>query len=117
TSLSPGYTGTLPEGQVCTLTVLATRVTDVDTIDPPDAMATDHITSFHVDAAPTVLSTSPAGGASNLPVDTVVSVVFSEPVTVGASSFSFLCDSNAIPFGLAGGGTDTVTLTPSASLP
>ncbi len=117
TSLSPGYTGTLPEGQACTLTVLATHVTDVDTIDPPDAMATDHITSFHVDAAPTVLSTSPAGGASNLPVDTVVSVVFSEPVTVGASSFSFLCDSNSIPFGLAGGGTDTVTLTPSASLP
>jgi len=38
----------LPADQSCTLTVVATNVTDVDGDDPPDQMAADHSVSFQV---------------------------------------------------------------------
>lgn len=39
---------TLVAGEGCTLTVLASAVTDQDASDPPDAMAADHVTAFTV---------------------------------------------------------------------
>jgi hypothetical protein len=36
----------LPVGATCTVTVLAAGVNDVDTIDPPDVMAANHVFSF-----------------------------------------------------------------------
>lgn len=36
----------LPNDTTCTLTIIATQVTDDDSDDPPDAMASDHVISF-----------------------------------------------------------------------
>ena len=38
-------------GELCTVTVTAAKVTDQDTIDPPDAMASDYVWSFTTSAA------------------------------------------------------------------
>ncbi len=116
TALAPTYAAPLPSG-TCILTVLAAHVTDVDTIDPPDEMPADYVATFTVDAAPAVVSTSPADGASDLPTDTAVSVTFSEAVTAGVPSFAFACDGTPVAFGVTGSGTDTVTLTPATALP
>lgn len=43
------------------------------------------------DPAPTLLSTTPANGATNVPVASDLVVTFSEPVTVGAGVFSLSC--------------------------
>jgi predicted extracellular nuclease len=43
------------------------------------------------DAAPTVVSTTPANGATNVPVGTTVSVTFSEPVTLESGAISLTC--------------------------
>ena len=117
TSLSPTRAGALPEGASCTLTVQASGVTDSDAIDPPDAMPADHVVSFTVDAAPSVLSSVPANGAVNVSSGSGVTLIFSEPVNVSVSSFSFLCGGSAVPFILSGNGSDTVGLTPAGSLP
>jgi predicted extracellular nuclease len=39
-------------GEVCTLTVVATQVADLDTVDPPDTMAADFVATFSTEAAP-----------------------------------------------------------------
>ena len=117
TQLTPGYSGSLPEGGSCVLTVLASHVTDVDSIDPPDVMAADHIVNFSVDAAPSVIATVPAPGASDLPTGTVMSLTFSEAVNVGVSSFSLSCGGSPVAFSVSGSGTASVTLTPTAPLP
>lgn len=52
-------------GELCTVTVTADKVTDQDTIDPPDAMASDYVWSFTtaaaapVDEPPTVSAGGP----------------------------------------------------------
>jgi predicted extracellular nuclease len=38
----------LPQGEICTLTVVAAAVTDLDANDPPDAMAADFTSTFAV---------------------------------------------------------------------
>ena len=107
----------LPAGTVCTITAIANQISDVDAVDPPDHPAADYTFSFTVDAAPTVTGTTPADGASDVSPSSTVVVDFSEPVTVTQASFTLTCDGNAVAFALAGSGTDTVTLTPSADLP
>jgi uncharacterized protein len=106
----------LPRGAACTVTVHGAFVTDADADDPPDTMAADHTFNFTTpppDAAPAVTSTSPANGATNVPVDANVTVTFSEPVTAPASAFSISCGtSGAHPFAISGGPT-TFTLNPN----
>jgi hypothetical protein len=52
-------------GELCTVTITAAKVTDQDTIDPPDAMASDYVLSFTTAAAapvnepPSVLAAGP----------------------------------------------------------
>ena len=41
--------------ETCTVTVTATQVTDVDTDDPPDAMATDRVISFSTETEPVAI--------------------------------------------------------------
>jgi hypothetical protein len=38
----------LPAGQTCTVTVLASQITDADTFDPPDQLAANYVFSFGV---------------------------------------------------------------------
>lgn len=52
-------------GELCTVTVTAAKVTDQDTIDPPDAMAGDHAWSFTT-AAATPVNEPPSVSAGGL---------------------------------------------------
>jgi predicted extracellular nuclease len=66
-----------------------------------------------VDNPPTVTATSPVDNATNVPLNSNVSVTFSEAVNVTASSFQISCaTSGAHAFALSGGPT-TFTLDPS----
>jgi uncharacterized repeat protein (TIGR01451 family) len=47
--------GNLPNSTTCTVTAVAAQITDADTDDPPDNMATDYVFSFTT-AAPVVLT-------------------------------------------------------------
>jgi large repetitive protein len=51
-----------------------------------------------------------------VPADQVLTVTFSEPVTVSQSSFTLTCDSNPVAFTI-GGTAIAVTLTPTGDLP
>jgi hypothetical protein len=101
----------------CTLTIVASQVTDQDTNDPPDAMASDVVVTFTTaappDEAPTVTSTTPADSAADVAVDSNVAVTFSEPVDVADGGFGLACDtSGAHPLAVTGGPT-TFTLDPT----
>ncbi|UXI69274.1 tandem-95 repeat protein [Tahibacter amnicola] len=90
-------TGGLPAGGNCTATVVATEVSDSDTADPPNLMAANEVRTFSVDAAPTVTSTVPANGATDvLPNSTIVvnfdeSVAFSTLANAANTSFDLEC--------------------------
>lgn len=102
----------------CTFTVLASGVSDQDgTID---AMAADYAVTFTtfdgITPAPTVLSTQPANGVSNVPPSSAISVVFSDTVVTTGNAFALAC--NAAPIGLVQTGTgNTRILTPQMLLP
>ena len=68
-------------GELCTVTIFASQVSDDDGIDPPDNMASNYVFSFTTDEPPTVTSTSPLDNAVDVPVDSDISVTFSETVT------------------------------------
>jgi methionine-rich copper-binding protein CopC len=78
-------------GELCTVTVVAAQVTDQDPIDPPDAMAANHVFSFTADVAPAVTATAPTNGATGLGTAASLSVTFSEPVTVTGNWFQIVC--------------------------
>ena len=116
-SLAPSYTGSLPNGANCTLTVLAANVSDVDSIDPPDTMAADTIVNFSVDAAPTVTATSPLDGAT-VANDVALSIDFSETVDATAGAVTLTCGGpNLITGGDTGTGVATLSPTYTAPLP
>ena len=114
-------TPTSPRARNCTTTVFAAQVTDVDAIDPPDNMAADFTFGFTTDAAPTVTSTVPTFGATDVPVDSNITVNFNEPVVTTASTFGLECPAGTpIPFVVSPappGNTTSYTLNPNANLP
>ena len=72
------------------------------TVGPPPA-----------DAPPSVASTTPASGASNVATSATVGITFSEPVNVTSATFTISCTtSGAHPFALSGGPT-SYTLDPT----
>ena len=77
--------------EICSTTVVAAQVTDVDSNDPPDNMAADFPFGFTTDAAPTVSSTVPPNGATGVAVDSNITVNFSESVATTASTFGLEC--------------------------
>ena len=109
-------TSALTAGDECTGTIDRTKVTDNDPVDPPDNPAADYSFSFTLDSAPAVASTDPADNATGVPADQVLTVTFSEPVTVSQSSFTLTCDGNPVAFTIGGTAT-AVTLTPTSDLP
>jgi len=52
-SITLDPTSNLPDGMICSVTVVANQISDVDTADPPDQMAADYPFSFTTDTAPT----------------------------------------------------------------
>ncbi|WP_169735723.1 beta strand repeat-containing protein [Intrasporangium oryzae] len=117
TTLTIAPDASLPTGSVCTVTVTAAAISDVDGVDPPDHLASDYTFSFTTDAPPAVVSTSPADGASGVDPGSNVVVTFTEPVTVTSSSFVLTCGGSPVGYALSGSGSDTVTLNPTADLP
>ncbi|MBB5208814.1 endonuclease [Chiayiivirga flava] len=70
-------------------------------------------TSGGGDSAPTVVSTVPASGASNVAVDSNLVVTFSEPVTAGSGAFGLACGASGTHAVVRSGGPTTFTLNPS----
>jgi predicted extracellular nuclease len=64
------------------------------------------------DDAPSVVSTVPANGASNVPLDQNITVTFSEPVNVTGSWFGILCSASGAHTGTVSGGATTFTINP-----
>ena len=88
---SHDLTADLPEATVCTVTVVADQVSDVDTTDPPDTMLENYVFSFTTtDPPPAVISTTPVDGGGIGP-DGTITIEFSEPVNVTATAFVLEC--------------------------
>jgi len=114
TSLNLAYTAPLPAGS-CTLTVPAASVSDVDLIDPPNNPVANHVATFNVDAAPALVSSTPAAAAV-VATNQTVSFTYSEPVNDLGGAITLNCG-GAIAGVISGSGTATLTFTPSAALP
>ncbi|MGQ0800600.1 MAG: Ig-like domain-containing protein [Pseudomarimonas sp.] len=113
TTLTPIYTAPLPSG-ACTLTVLAANITDFDAIDPPDLMVANYVANFTVDAAPALVSSTPAAAAV-VNTGQTVSFTYSEAVTNVGSAITLNCG-GAIAGAISGSGTTTLTFTPTNPL-
>jgi predicted extracellular nuclease len=66
------------------------------------------------DAAPTISSTTPSAGATDVATAANVSVTFSEPVTVGAAWDSISCGTSGSHGATTSGGPTTFTLDPTS---
>src|SRR5436190_6238474 len=111
-------TADLPQGATCAVKAIASQISDVDALDPPDHPAADYNFSFTTDSAPTVSSTSPANSATGVNPSGNITVAFSEPVNAGASSFTIECPSGTPEaYGVTGSGSATITLSPTFALP
>ncbi|MGN6519240.1 MAG: endonuclease [Dokdonella sp.] len=103
--------------ETCTWTILAAHVIDLD--GTPDPLAADYVVVFTtLDPAttpPSIVSTAPADGATNVAIASDVRVTFSEPVTT-ANAFGLACDSTPIALDESGSGAQR-TLTPATVLP
>jgi hypothetical protein len=73
-------TADLPAGTTCTVTVLASQITDADTFDPPDNMAADYTFSF---------------GVKPLAVDDMHSATGNVRINTAASGYSVLANDQA----------------------
>jgi len=103
---------------VCTLTVLAAGVTDLDgTPDHPTADATVQfsVASAPVDNPPAVQSTVPANNATNVALASNITLTFSEPVTIDQSTpaFSLSCATSGAHAAVLSGSGTTYTLNPN----
>ena len=104
-------------GELVTVTVFAAQVTDQDLIDPPDNMAANFVFSFTIDQAPSVISTTPTNGATNVAVNSNVSITFSEPVNVTGNWFQIVCPTTGtrnVADTVVTGGPTTFTINPNA---
>jgi len=117
TTLTFTPSAALTAGASCTATAVALQIGDSDLIDPPQNPITDVVRTFIVDVAPTVTTSNPVEGAINVPLAGVVSFTFSENVDFAAVNFTYVCNGNPVVFNVAGSGTNTATLTPTANLP
>ena len=93
------------------------------TVTNAQALAVDNIsiagvTSGGGDTAPSVSSTTPASGATNVAVNSTIVINFSESVTASASAFSLECPAGSPQtFTQTASPATTFTLTPNAPLP
>lgn len=114
-SLTP--TPPFAANESCTWTILAAGVADRD--GAPDPLAADVAVTFTTadpsTTPPSVVSTQPANGATNVAVGSDVRVTFSEPVTT-TNAFSLACGATPIALAETGGGASR-TLTPDTVLP
>jgi predicted extracellular nuclease len=65
------------------------------------------------ETAPSVVSTTPAAGATDIARDASVTVTFSEPVAVTGDWYSIVCDGSGVHTATVSGGPTTYTLDPT----
>jgi hypothetical protein len=82
-------------------------------IDTFDGLGSHAITTGG-DAAPSVASTNPANGATEVAANTDITVNFSEPVTAAASWHTISCSSSGAHTATQSGGPQSYTLNPDA---
>ena len=105
-------------GESCTVTIVASRVADVDTIDPPNTMASDFSFKFSTgtapatDAPPKVISIYPSNGLTNIAPSSNVAIVFSEAVTLTSGWFTIACTVSGSHTATVSGGPSSYTLNP-----
>jgi len=126
-SASDGAFNSSSEGYTFTTAVLSNGAHTVyiratDSVANTTAEVNYASDNFTVDTiAPTVVSTSPANGATGVAVNTTVSVTFSEAMkasTITTGSFTLVADSTSVSGSVSySSGTYTATFTPSANLP
>jgi predicted extracellular nuclease len=95
-----------------------------DPFDPSvewDGFATDdssglgtHTITSGGDSAPSVTSTSPSSGTTEVPVGSNITITFSEPVTVASGWFSMSCSVSGSHTAVESGGQQTFTLDPDS---
>ena len=106
----------LPSGAVCTVTVTAGQLSDVDADDPPDQPVGNVVFSFTTaspsgDSAPAVGATTPVNGATTVAVDSAIVIDFGESVSATASAFVLQCPAGAPqPFAQTGSPANAFTL-------
>jgi methionine-rich copper-binding protein CopC len=109
----------VPHGVACTLTVAASRVSDVDANDAPDGMESDFTLHFGDDVGPTIVATSPVNGSVAVPGTNAITITFSEPVVHDGQAFVLVCAGVQRTFTVSpavGAPATTVTLTPDAPM-
>ena len=105
------------QNESCTVTIVATQVTDQDSNDPPDNMAANFVFSFTIDAAPSVTATTPTNGATQIANNTNISITFSEAVNVTGNWFQIVGATSGtknVADTVVTGGPTTFTINPNA---
>ncbi len=94
------------------------RWTDLNDSGSDHALAIDDLSvtanGAQVDAAPSVLSTVPANGAVNVPLNSNITINFSEPVNVAGAWFSLSCANSGVHSAAVSGGPTSFVLDPDA---
>jgi large repetitive protein len=106
----------LPANTVCTVTVVATQVSDSSGVHP----ANNHSFTFTTDTPPSVSSTTPANEATNVPTSSTLTINFDKAVSAPKAAFKIECPSGtSIPFSVSpsSGENTSFTLTPEQELP
>ena len=90
------------------------RVITSNAVGSDEWVGIDDITIAPIvgDVAPSVTSTTPANGASNVALDASPSITFSEPVTITGSWFDLTCATSGAHSAVVGGGPTTFTIDP-----
>ena len=104
-------------GESCTVTIDHTKVYDTD--GTPTMMVADYVWSFTIlppDLAPTVSSTVPTNGATDVALDATLTVNFSELVTAADVWATLVCGGLPVAVTLGGSGS-TFTIDPDTNLP
>jgi predicted extracellular nuclease len=114
TALASTITGIIvPDGSYILL-----RWTDLNDSGNDHGLAIDDLSvsasTLPVDAAPSILSTVPANGATDVPVNSNISITFSEAVNVTDPWFSLSCVTSGSHAATVTGGPTTFTIDPGA---
>lgn len=102
----------------CTVTIDPTKVTDIDTDDPPDAMSAPVSFNFTIADPPAVTSTNPDATSQYVPLNTPIAVTFSRAVTVSPGWLDLVCTSSGTVTSTtaSAGPSATITAQPDAPL-
>jgi predicted extracellular nuclease len=112
---------TLVQGAIPGLTLadgasLWIRWSDFNSSGADDGLAVDDfsLTPSFEESAPSVTGTNPADGATNVPVNSNITVTFSESVNVTGNWFTIVCASSGSHTAGVSGGPTSFTLDPSS---